>query len=67
MSYIINNTNAYSSIKLTEKGRERLALGQLNFAYWAIGDSEVNYDREVFYDDTDPFGSSANISDPQEF
>ena len=64
MSYIINNTNAYSSIKLTEKGRERLALGQLNFAYWAIGDSEVNYDREVFYDDTDPFGSSANISDP---
>lgn len=52
MSYIINNTNAYSSIKLTEKGRERLALGQLNFAYWAVGDSEVNYDREEFVDDT---------------
>jgi len=46
MSYIINNTSPYASIKLTEKGRERLALGALDFAYWAIGDSEINYDRE---------------------
>lgn len=52
MSYIINNTDPYASIKLTEKGRERLALGQLNFAYWAIGDSEINYDREELYDDS---------------
>lgn len=52
MSYIINNTSPYASIKLTEKGRERLALGQLNFTYWAIGDSEINYLREADYDET---------------
>jgi hypothetical protein len=27
-------------------GREQLAKGALNFQYWAIGDSEINYDRE---------------------
>jgi len=50
MSYIINSTNPFVSIKLTEKGREKLALGQLNFSYWAIGDSEINYDREAIVD-----------------
>jgi len=62
MSYIINNTSAYASIKLTEKGRERLALGQLNFAYWAIGDSEINYDREQLYDDSGTVQIYANVS-----
>jgi hypothetical protein len=35
---------------LTEKGREQLALGQLNFTYWSIGDSEINYGREAIVD-----------------
>ncbi len=47
MSYIIKNTNPFVSIKLTEIGRELLAQGQLNFNYWAIGDSELNYNREA--------------------
>lgn len=50
MSYIIKSTNPFVSIKLTEKGRENLAKGQLNFGYWAIGDSEINYDREAVVD-----------------
>lgn len=50
MSYIINNTNPFVSIKLTEKGREQLAQGQLNFSFWAIGDSELNYGREAIVD-----------------
>ncbi len=50
MSYIINSTNPFVSIKLTEKGREQLALGQLNFSFWGIGDSEINYDREAIVD-----------------
>ena len=50
MSYIITSTNPFVSIKLTEKGREQLSLGQLNFSYWAIGDSEINYDREAIVD-----------------
>lgn len=50
MSYIINNTDPFISIKLTQIGRERLAKGALNFSYWALGDSEINYDREEVVD-----------------
>lgn len=56
MSYIINNSDAFVNVKLTEKGREKLAKGNLNFSYWAIGDSEINYDREDVVDN--------NPSDP---
>ena len=50
MSYIINTTSPFVSIKLTEKGREQLAQGQLNFTSWGIGDSELNYGREAIVD-----------------
>ena len=50
MSYIINNTDAYINSKLTELGRQKLAQGTLNFSFWAIGDSEINYDREDILD-----------------
>lgn len=48
MSYIIKSTQPYASTKLTELGREKLAKGQLTFSSWAIGDSEVNYNREIY-------------------
>jgi hypothetical protein len=50
MSYIIKSTSPFVSIKLTELGRQNLAKGQLNFSSWAIGDSEINYDREAIVD-----------------
>lgn len=50
MSYIINSTSPFVSIKLTEKGREQLSQGLLNFTYWGIGDSEINYERESIVD-----------------
>lgn len=50
MSYIITGANPFVSIKLTEVGRQQLALGQLNFTSWAVGDSEINYDREAIVD-----------------
>ena len=50
MSYIINSTSPFVSIKLTEKGREQLSQGLLNFTYWGIGDSEINYVREDIVD-----------------
>lgn len=50
MSYIIKSTSPFVSIKLTEMGREKLALGKLNFKHWAIGDSELNYNRESIVD-----------------
>ena len=50
MSYIIQSTSPFVSVKLTQKGREQLAKGELNFTYWAIGDSEINYVREALVD-----------------
>jgi hypothetical protein len=50
MSYIIKTTSPFVSLKLTESGRESLSRGQLNFSYWAIGDSEINYGREAIVD-----------------
>lgn len=50
MSYIIKSTSPFVSIKLTEKGREQLSQGLLNFTSWAIGDSEINYNREAIVD-----------------
>ena len=34
MGYIKKDSVAYVSAKLTDYGREKLALGQLNFSYW---------------------------------
>lgn len=56
MSYIIKSTSPFVSIKLTQTGREQLAQGKLNFSYYAIGDSEINYNRESIVD--------ANLSNP---
>jgi len=67
MSYIIKSTSPFVSIKLTEIGRENLAKGQLNFSYWAIGDSEINYGREAIVDanQTDPsLSGSSKIMRP---
>ena len=50
MSYIIPSTSPFVSVKLTQKGREQLAKGSLNFSYWAVGDSEINYVREALVD-----------------
>ena len=46
MSYIIKSTSPFISVKMTQVGREKLSMGKLNFSSWAIGDSEINYERE---------------------
>jgi hypothetical protein len=56
MSYIIKSTSPFVNIKLTEKGREQLAQGKLNFSFWAIGDSEINYTREAIVDNATSVG-----------
>lgn len=50
MSYIIKSSSPFVSIKLTTIGRELLSQGRLNFSFWAIGDSEINYNREAIVD-----------------
>jgi hypothetical protein len=47
LSYIIKTNSAFVSVKLTEIGREKISKGQLDFAYWSLGDSEVNYERQA--------------------
>lgn len=43
MSYISKNTGAFVNARLTDKGRELLSIGLLNFTTFRLGDSEVDY------------------------
>jgi len=43
MAFIDKNDPVVISIKLTTKGRELLSQGKLNFTYYTIGDSEIDY------------------------
>lgn len=43
MSYISKNTGAFVNARLTQKGRELLSIGQLNFSTFRLGDSEIDY------------------------
>lgn len=47
MSYS-NNIRSLVNTKLTDKGREKIALGNLVLQSWALGDSEINYVREDY-------------------
>lgn len=49
MAFIEKKDPIVINIKLTSKGREQLSGGKLDFKYYAIGDSEIDYDfnREV--------------------
>jgi len=58
MSYLIKSTTPFASTKLTETGREKLAKGQLNFDSWSIGDSEINYEREFYLENSIISGST---------
>ncbi len=61
MSYILGKNNTpFLATKLTDKGREKLAKGQLNYAYWAVGDSEINYGYEEIKDDNDTISLNGN-------
>ena len=64
MSYIINTNSPFVSIKLTETGREKISMGQLNFSYWAIGDSEINYGREAIVDANVTLSATSKVLRP---
>lgn len=44
MAFIEKKDPIVLNIKLTSKGRELLSKGELNFRYFAIGDSEIDYE-----------------------
>lgn len=58
MSYIIKNNNPILNIKLTDIGRYKIASGNLNYKYFAVGDSEINYNY--------PTPSGLNILKPKD-
>lgn len=67
MSFIINDLSVIN-IKLTNKGREKLSKGQLNFSQYAVGDSEVNYDFIKRVQNVDPNfdGFDLNVLRPKD-
>lgn len=60
MAFIDKKDPVVLNIKLTSKGRELLSEGKLNFSFFALGDSEIDYE---FYDDAnfDPFYSNVLV------
>ena len=44
MAFIDKKDPIVLNIKLTSKGRELLSKGQLDFTYYAVGDSEIDYE-----------------------
>ena len=44
MAFIERKNPIVLNIKLTSKGRELLSSGQLDFKYYALGDSEIDYE-----------------------
>ena len=54
MAFIDKKDPIVLNIKLTSKGRELLSQGTLNFKYYAIGDSEIDYRFSVEVQNSDP-------------
>lgn len=63
MSYIIKDNNVVLNTKLTSIGRKLLAQGKLNFSFYTIGDSEINY---KLIDETDFDGMNFQILRPKD-
>ena len=43
MSILSNNNSEFLSVRITQKGRNSIAKGSFNIAYFQIGDSEFDY------------------------
>jgi len=57
MAFIDKKDPVVLNIKLTSKGRELLSKGNLKFKYFAIGDSEVdyNFNAETLHNESESF------------
>lgn len=45
MAYIIKNTSGLVNTRVTDTGRQRLSEGNFRITYFALGDSEVSYNK----------------------
>lgn len=66
MAFIDKKNPVVLNIKLTSHGRELLAAGELDFSYYALGDSEIDYkfNAEVNAQDTEYTAFDASILQP---
>jgi len=62
MSFILENNNPLLLSKLTAIGRKKIAKGELTFAYWGLGDSEVDYN----YVSNLPSGETLTVLKPKD-
>jgi len=66
MGFIEKKDPIVLNIKLTSKGREQLSKGELDFKYYALGDSEIDYtfNANVHAEDSEYTAFNASILKP---
>lgn len=57
MAFINKEDPTVLNIMLTAKGREQLSRGNLSFKYFALGDSEIDYNYSKNFEEYDHFNS----------
>ena len=61
MSFLNPTYSATVAARLTQKGRNAIASGNFNVSYFAVGDSEYNYNRPSTQTILEPFDKDINV------
>lgn len=64
MSFLNTTYSATVAARLTQKGRNAIASGNFNVSYFAVGDSEYNYNRPSTQTILEPFDKDINVKYP---
>ena len=64
MSFLSNNNSEFLSVRITQKGRNSIAKGNFVVSYFAIGDSEYNYNTGTTQNILAPFDKDSHVKYP---
>jgi hypothetical protein len=64
MSFLNPTYSATVAARLTQKGRNAIASGNFNVSYFAVGDSEYNYNGPSTQTTLEPFDKDVNVKYP---
>jgi hypothetical protein len=64
MSFLNTGYSATVAARLTQKGRNAIAAGKFNVSYFAVGDSEYNYNGPNTQSILEPFDKDLNVKYP---
>ena len=64
MSFLNTGYSATVAARLTQKGRHAIASGNFNVSYFAVGDSEYNYNGPITQSVLEPFDKDINVKYP---